>query len=208
MHPTTRSRILDYLRKYQAASVGDLSRALAKTGANIRHHLAVLESDDLIEIISQRREDRGRPGSIYGLSRRVLGNGLDELAKSLLTLWSRNATESELEAHLRSVAAQLGGDNPPGRDIFPTQRLSRLVDRLNEMHYQARWEAGVRGPNIILGYCPYAAIIANHPELCRVDAYLLEQWTGSAVEQTGRLQTGAKGFPICAFQVISNRQIV
>jgi len=205
MYPTTRSRILEYLRKHQTASVGDLSRALAKTGANIRHHLAVLEADDLIEITSQRREYRGRPCSIYGLSRRVQGNGLDELAKAMLTVWLRNATESALEANFRSVAAQLGGDNPPGREILPTQRLSRLVDRLNELHYQARWEAGDRGPNIILGYCPYAAIIAKNPEICQVDAYLLEQWTGSAVEQTGRLQTGAKGFPICAFRVISNR---
>jgi predicted ArsR family transcriptional regulator len=204
MRPTTRSRILDYFRKHQAASVSEVSRALSKTGANIRHHLAVLESNDLIEFIGQRREERGRPVNIYGLSRRVLGNGLDGLANAMLTVWLRNATDSALEANLRSIALQLGGEDLPGRDILPTRRLSRLVNRLNELHYQARWEAGVNGPNIILGYCPYAAIIASDPELCQMDSFLLEQWTGSPVEQTTRLQAGANGFPICAFRVISN----
>jgi DNA-binding transcriptional ArsR family regulator len=48
MCPPTRLRILDYLRKQQSASVHELSISMAMTGANVRHHLAVLESNDLI----------------------------------------------------------------------------------------------------------------------------------------------------------------
>jgi predicted ArsR family transcriptional regulator len=203
MRPTTRLRILDYLRKQQTASVHDLSRALATTGANIRHHLAVLESNDLIEFVSLRREERGRPVNIYGLSRRVLGDSLDELAKAMVNTWLKKTKEAELEAGLRSLALQLGGKNLPGHDVLLTHRLTRLIDRLNGLHYQARWEAGVYGPNIILGYCPYAAIVDEIPELCRMDAYLLEQWTGTRMEQTAKLQTGAKGYPICAFRATS-----
>jgi predicted ArsR family transcriptional regulator len=203
MHPTTRLRILDYLRKQQTASVRELSRALTMTGANIRHHLAELEVNGLIEFISLRREERGRPANIYGLSRQMLGDGLDELTGALLNVWLKNAPEAALEAGLRSVALQLGGKNLPGGGILLMHRLARLVDRLNELHYQARWEAGVTGPNIILGNCPYAVIIRSNPELCRMDAYLLEQWVGSPVEQTARLRTGAKGYPICVFRVTS-----
>ena len=205
MHLTTRLRILDYLRKQQTASVGELSRALVMTGANIRHHLAVLESNDLIEFLRQRREGRGRPVNIYGLSRRVLGDGLDELARSLLDLWRENSIAGELESNLKSLAIRLGGEHLPDPDLLLTHRLTRLMDRLNELHYQARWEAGAQGPNIILGHCPYAAIIATNPELCRVDGYLLEQWTGSRVEQTAKLQTGIKGYPACAFVVTGKR---
>ena len=205
MRPTTRLRILDYLRKHQTASVRELSRALAMTGANIRHHLAVLESSDLIEFISQRSEGRGRPVNVYSLSRRVLGDGLDELARAMLNVWLRNATEPARDAGLRSLALCLGGVNIPEQDTPLTHRLPQLVDRLNELHYQARWEAGMNGPAIILGHCPYAAIIASTPELCRMDAFLLEQWTGLAVEQTARLQTGGKGYPVCGFRVTGNR---
>ena len=84
-------------------------------------------------------------------------------------------------------------------------RLTQAVDRLNELHYQARWEAGPDGAHIILGHCPYAAIIAAYSELCRMDAYLLEQRCGSPVEQTARLQPSAKGYPFCIFRVTGNR---
>ncbi len=205
MRTPTRLRILDYLRKQETATARELSCALAMTGANIRYHLAVLELNDLIEFISQHREGRGRPENVYGLSRRVLGDGLDELAEAMLLAWLKNATETALETGLRSVALQLGGDTLPGPDILLTHRLTQMVDRLNELHYQSRWEAGVNGPNIILGHCPYAAIIASNPELCRMDAFLLEQWTGSPVEQTAMMKKTVKGYPYCAFRVTGNR---
>ncbi len=202
MRTPTRLRILDYLRKQQTATARELSRALGMTGANIRHHLAILELNELIEYISLHQEGRGRPENIYGLSRKVLGDGLDELAGALLIVWLKNATETTLETSLRSVALQLGGDTQP--DILLTRRLTRLVERLNELHYQARWEAGMNGPNIILGHCPYAAIVPSNPELCRMDTFLLEHWTCSPVKQTAMLKKNAKGYPFCTFRVTGN----
>jgi predicted ArsR family transcriptional regulator len=205
MRKSTRSRILDYLRKQQTASALELSRLLAMTGANIRHHLAVLESNGLIECIRQQREGRGRPVNIYGLSRQFLGDGQGELAGAILNVWLKNAPEAVFNARLRSVAILLVGDNLPGHEVLLTQRLNSLVDRLNTLHYQARWEAGVNGPNVILGYCPYAAIIAAHPELCLMDEFLLAQWTGFPIEPTAILQTGIKGYPACTFRITGSR---
>jgi predicted ArsR family transcriptional regulator len=203
MRMTTRTRILTYLHKKQTASVRELSVVMALTGANIRHHLADLEANGLIEFLSLRREERGRPVNIYGLSRHMLGDGLAELNGAILHVWLKNAPEAALEDGLRSVALQLGGKNLPDVGTMLTLRLARLIERLNELHYQARWEAGVTGPAVILGYCPYSAIIRAHPELCRMDGFFLEQWVGSPVEQTAKLHSGAKGYPICVFQVTS-----
>jgi predicted ArsR family transcriptional regulator len=194
---------MDYLRKQQTASVRELSVALGMTGANIRHHLADLEANGLIEFISLRREERGRPINIYGLSRQMLGDGLADLNEAILHVWLKNAPEAVLEDGLKSVALHLGGKNLPVNGIMLTLRLARLIDRLNDLHYQARWEAGVTGPTIILGHCPYAVIIRSNPELCRMDEFFLEQWVGSPVEQTAQLHTSAKGNPICAFRVTS-----
>jgi len=201
MRPTTRFRILEYLRKNQTSSGHELSRALGMTGANIRHHLAVLESNGLVESISHRQEGRGRPLKIYGLSRRVVGDGLEDLARTMLDIFVKSQTREAPEVSLRSVALRLAGESSPVPERQLTRRLNQTIDRLNELHYQARWEAGVDGPHIILGQCPYSAIITNYPELCRMDAFLLEQRTGMPAEQTTKLQPSAKGYPFCTFKI-------
>ena len=205
MAPPTRLRILDYIRKHQTTSVNELSSILEMTGANVRHHLAILESTDLIEIISQRQERRWRPVNVYGLSRRLLGDGLDVLAIAMFEGLVREVPETLQEDLLVSIAIHIGGTDIPDRDTPLPRRLTLAVDRLNELHYQARWEAGVDGARIILGHCPYAAIIATTPELCRMDENLLVQRCGSAVEQMAKLQRSANSYPFCLFRVIGNR---
>lgn len=202
MRPTTRFRILEYLRKNQTASGHELSRALGMTGANIRYHLAVLESNGLIESISHRQEGRGRPVKIYALARRVVGDGLEDLARAMLDVFvKRPPTREAPDSGLRLTALRLAGETSPVPERLITRRLNQTVDRLNELHYQSRWEAGVDGPHVILGHCPYSAIIADYPELCLMDAFLLEQRAGSPVEQIARLQPSAKGYPFCTFKI-------
>jgi predicted ArsR family transcriptional regulator len=202
MKPTTRFRILEYIRKYQVASVRELSVLVGTTGANIRHHLSLLESNDLIEIIGTQNEGRGRPRQVYGLSRRVLGDGLDNLSGNLLTLWIGDARSEVREASLKALAERLSGSIDPNFPIM--RRITWTVASLNEFHYRARWEASSSGARIILGHCPYSAIIADHPELCRMDAFLLEGKLGAVVMQTAKLQLSDKGLPYCAFQMIAN----
>jgi len=206
--PTSRQKILAYIRKHQTASAADISRALEMTQANARHHLAHLEANGLIEVTGQQRgEGRGRPVQVYGPSRHTLDDNVAHLASVLLEEWLTNLPPKRQEEHLRALARRMarsgstssstaGGQNAP----FP-RRLAQAVVQLNEMHYQARWEAGVAGPRIILGYCPYTRIIGSHPELCQVDALLLEEYLGSAVRQTARLQASAKGLLFCEFMV-------
>jgi len=201
MKPTTRLRILDFLRKQQTASVLELSRALGMTRANIRHHLVVLESNDLVEMVGQRRQGKGRPENVYGLSRRVLGDSLDELASALLAEWLGGLPEGKQEAGLRSVAGRLGSAYSGGREGPLVKRLAEVVRFLNSRHYQARWEAGAAGARLILGHCPFLAIIERHPELCRVDALLLEGCLGQAVSQTAKLERAGQGLPQCVFVV-------
>jgi len=205
---TSRQKILAYIRKHQAASAADISRALGMTPANARHHLAHLKANGLIEVTGQQRgEGRGRPVQFYGPSRHTLDDNVALLASALLEEWLTNLPPKKQEEHLRALAQRMargdstsssmaGGQNAP----FP-RRLAQAVERLNEMHYQARWEAGVVGPRIILGYCPYTRIISRHPELCQMDALLLEEFLGSAIHQSGKLQASAQGQPFCEFLV-------
>ncbi len=196
----TRLRILDHLRKHHAASAQELSRALGMTVANIRHHLAVLVANDLVRAVERRREGPGRPKQVYGLSRRLLGDGLDELSGHLLAEWLGSLPEEPRDLALRRLALRLAGTAAGQGGALPA-RLARLVQRLDALHYQARWEAGPTGARLLLGHCPYAAIIADHPELCRMDAFLLEAFLGQSLIQTAKLERSASGLPQCVFVV-------
>jgi len=202
MKPTTRLRILDHIRKHQTASVRELSALIGKTGANIRHHLVMLESNNLIEVIGLRKKGLGRPIQIYGLSQQVLGDGLGTLGGSILDLWLGSMAVERKEESLRKLAERMAGSADLGNPIM--KQLVGTVNRLNEIHYQARWEASATGPRIILGHCPYAAIIKEHPELCQMDAFLLEKRLDQTIEQTAKLQLSDKGLPYCAFQIVEN----
>jgi predicted ArsR family transcriptional regulator len=199
MRSTTRSRILDHLRTYQTATVHEMSSALGMTGANIRHHLAVLHENQLIEMITQRSEGRGRPVHVYRMSHQVLGSGLELLVEAMIEVWLRDIGDESLEAALGSVAERLAGRDLPDQATTIPRRLTLTIDRLNELHYQALWEAGAAGPRVILAHCPYAEIIARHPELCRMDAHLLGFQLALPVIQIAKLERSKTGFPQCIF---------
>ncbi len=195
----TRIRIMEQLRKHQVATASDLGRALGMTRANIRHHLIILETNDFVEVIARRHMGRGRPELVYALSRRTLGDGLDSLAAALLMVWLGPASGQETDDRLRALAGQLGSKFLGEEDAALPKRLSALIDHLNQLHYQARWEAGAQGARLIFGHCPFSAIIADHPELCRMDAFMLEQNTGRRVRQVDHLVPASTGLPQCVF---------
>ena len=199
MQPTTRLRILEYLHKNQAASAHEISRGLGMTGANIRHHLAILEANDLVVVIDQRNDGRGRPANVYRVSNQILGSGLNELAEAIIDVWLGDLREEMREAALRSVAEKLAEKDKAVLKTAIPLRLALTVDRLNQLHYQARWEAGATGARVILGHCPYAEIVFRHPELCRMDAHLLGLRLALPVMQVAKLERGIAGLPQCIF---------
>lgn len=194
MPATTRQKILDYLKRNRAVSSRELARSLHMTPANARHHLGILAADGRVEVISQRKAGKGRPEKVYCLAGTLVGDNLPMLADALLT---EAGGMVEMEALGKRLAGDTGGAGLP-----LVRRLASAVDHLNAMHYHARWEAGAEGPRIVLGHCPYAAVIGKHPELCRMDAALLANLLSGNVRQTARLEKGAGGLPYCVFVLL------
>ena len=54
---------------------------------------------------------------------------------------------------------------------------------------------------VILGHCPYAEILPSHPELCLLDAHLLEVLLEVPVKQTARQEKTSQGLRQCVFVV-------
>lgn len=187
---TVRHKVLAYLNKTRTASAREISRALKMSAANVRHHLRVLASDGRLEVISARgRDGRGRPEKVYSLPGAALGDNLSVLADATLVEAGSNIRMDALAKHLT------GETNLASQPV--AKRLNLTVEKLNQMNYHAHWEAGLAGPRIIFGHCPYAAIIEKHPELCRMDALMLEKWMGPSGTQISKI--GKEGSSVCVF---------
>jgi predicted ArsR family transcriptional regulator len=176
----SRHKVLAYLTRTRTASVREISRALKMSAANVRHHLRVLVSDGRLELAPVReRGSRGRPEKLYSLPRAALGDNLSALSDALLT-------EAGTQVSVEALATRLVGESDFASQPI-VKRLNLVVEKLNQMNYHARWEAGPEGPRLILGHCPYAAIIDRHPELCKMDAALLKDLMGQSAEQLSKI---------------------
>ncbi len=189
---TARQKILTYLNKSHTASAREISRSLKMSAAAVRHHLRVLIADGRLEMVSVReRESRGRPEKVYSLPSAALGNNLSALSEALLTEAGSGVL---MEALAKRIVGETDFDHQP-----LAKRLNLAIEKLNQMNYHAHWEAGSLGPRLVFDHCPYAAIIAKHPELCRMDEAMLKQWMGQSVTQA--FKAGREGSSVCVFAV-------
>jgi predicted ArsR family transcriptional regulator len=193
---TARQKVLAHLKKTRVTSAREIARALNMSAPNVRHHLSVLCSDGRVELTAlNNREGRGRPEKIYSLSQAALGDNLSVLADALLT-----EAGSGQGLKIENIASRLL-DSTQFTNLPIAKRLTLLVEKLNDMHYQARWEAGAEGPRVIFGRCPYAKIIENHPELCKMDASMLEMALAGPIAQSTKVESNVRGLCPFAFQV-------
>lgn len=191
---TARQKVLAHLKKTRAASAREIARALKMSAPNVRHHLGILTSDGRLEVTSiHQRGGRGRPEKMYSLSQSALGDNLAVLADVLLDGKVDVKAIGERIAQLQGLAAIANQPMP--------KRLSLLVEKINEMHYQSRWEAGAEGPRVIFGRCPYAKVIAAHPELCKMDIAILGASLGRPIIQLQKNEAGVRGACPFLFQV-------
>jgi len=187
---TARQKVLAYLTKSRSASAREISRALQMSPPTVRHHLRVLTADGRLEMVFARgRDGRGRPEKVFSLPQAAMGDNLSALADALIA-------EAGSGFDADSLAKRLAGES--GFASQPVaKRLNLVVEKLNQMNYHARWEAGAEGPRILFGHCPYAAIIARHPELCKMDESLLEELMGRPAMQMSKI--GKDGSLLCVF---------
>jgi predicted ArsR family transcriptional regulator len=201
---TTRQRILEYIESQRAVTATDISQALRMTPANARHHLAILQEQGSVKIIGQRpKEGKGRPAQVFSTSGQITGNNLDQLSSALLAEAEQRLSPGAHQNYLKRIAQRL--TPPPAnngrRGSNLSQRLYDTIQHLNKRDYHARWEAHVFAPRLILGHCPYRAIIKEHPELCQIDTHILEDLLGEEVEQLAKLTPDNRGATSCIFQI-------
>jgi predicted ArsR family transcriptional regulator len=200
---TSRQQVFEYIRSQRSVTAGDISRALGMTSANARHHLKILQDLDLvIATTHQKRVGKGRPARVFRLSEKVSGNNLGLLAAILLEELLLNTETENLALLQQKIAKRLAQISEVQN--FPVNQAARLflaVQRLNQLHYQARWEARSNAPRLILSNCPYLEISEKKPGICAIDAALIQELAGLPANLKERLAHDSRGGIYCSFQL-------
>ena len=208
---TSRERIFNYIEKYHTVTSGDISTSFGVTRANVRYHLDILLHQGLIEIVGKRISRRkGRPDLLYSVSKLNRRNNLDYLSNAILKELKRQFPE-KINEIFKAVAVTISNSvRSVGIEDIQSDEVKQLsqvlrttIEHLDELNYQAHWEAHAEGPRIILKNCPYQQIEPQHPDICQLDRYLIEYLSNSRVNQIGKLEPDERNIPHCIFEVFS-----
>jgi predicted ArsR family transcriptional regulator len=204
---TVRQQVLEYITARRVVTAEEIARSFKMTRANARHHLAVLLDEGAVEISGAVPDGSpGRPPQHYRPTNQIRQHNLDRLARALLQTTppelKSDAWLMELAEHLLELPnpGVINRPNPPHAEHL-SKRLAHTVRQLNQMNYDARWEAHAQAPRVIFNHCPYRAIVDEHPELCRMDALVLQRALRVSVTQLVKLGRDSKGLSYCQFAV-------
>ncbi len=180
---STRGRIVTLLRR-SSRTVDELAEALDLTHTAVRAHLATLERDGLVQQHSERRGGR-KPSAVYDLAPAadyLFPKAYGEFLDHLLDVLQGRMTPEEVETLLREVGHRMAAEwkLPPAE---PRVRLEAAVKAFHELGGLAELEA-CDGHACLRGYrCPFAAVVPEHPEICRLAETLFSELVGVPMQE-------------------------
>lgn len=194
MH-AVRQQILEILKEREGATVAELAQSLDMAPVSVRHHLDILQGENLICVAKVARKGNvGRPQQVYGLTAQADEHFPDNFA-TLSSILVRQLKDVLPPEQLRiafcsmanEIAAELRAVDSSEESM--ADHLDRVVDFLNERGYLARWEftneEGIEEGFLLHKHnCPYAGVSDEHPELCVMDQVLVDELIGCPCKRT------------------------
>ncbi len=184
-------------------TVAELARKLDMAPVSVRHHLDVLQGENLISAPRVRRRGTvGRPLQVYALTEAANAHfprNHQSLAMRMLDELKTLLPAEQLQGMLDRMADSEARQAPPvPDDASLEQRVALTVDFLNQRGYLARYER--QGDAFILYTlnCPYSGVSDQHRELCSMDLRLISSLLGMPPSPVNRL---AEGDCRCAYRV-------
>lgn len=179
----TRQEILGILKIERTATVEDLASRLELTPMTIRHHLNVLQAQNLVTATEVRRSQKvGRPRLIYTLTEaadQLFPQKYGDLARRIVTELKETVGKEETRALFRRVASRLAKQAPPlvaGQSF--EDRLDQVAHFLEGQGLITRWQKTERGYVFTNANCPYRQVAQEHGETCELDLALISELMG------------------------------
>jgi predicted ArsR family transcriptional regulator len=191
---SVRKHILQILKESEGSTVAELAEKLGMAPVSVRHHLDILQGDNLICVERVERKGYvGRPQQVYALTPEAsdyFPNNFAALAGNLARQLKQVLPPEQVRCAFRAMAHEIAGELDPRQlqDAPLETRLERVTEFLNERGYLAHWESATADPED--GYllhkcnCPYAGVSAEHRELCLMDQALIDELVGQPCVRT------------------------
>ena len=201
---STRQEILEILKEEKQATVEDLADRLELTPMTIRHHLNVLQAENLVETSKVRRLQKvGRPRLVYTLTEEadeLFPQGYGELALQLVGEMKETVGDDGARAVFERIAQRMAdGAPPPSQGQTFEDRLDQVAEYLAGHGFQFRWEKTDEGYILANVNCPYRRVAHEHSEVCAMDAVLISRLLGVEPEHLTRMRDGD---PTCSCHLV------
>jgi predicted ArsR family transcriptional regulator len=205
---TIRKNILQILKEREGATVAELADCLDMAPVSVRHHLDILQGDNLICVERlERKGNVGRPQQVYALTPYAgehFPDNFAALAAGLVRQLKLVLPPEQVESAFRCMAHELAADLDRSdlQNVSPEERLDRVTQFLNQRGYLARWERDHDNPDggflLHKSNCPYAGVSAEHSELCVMDQVLINDLIGETCQ---RIQSMAHNDRCCTYRI-------
>lgn len=201
---STRQEILEILKEERQATVEDLAERLELTPMTIRHHLNVLQAQNLVVASKVRRSRKvGRPRLVYTLTDAaddLFPQSYGELARHLVSEVKETVGEEEAEAIFRRVADRVARGAPPAFEGQTFEaRLDQVVDFMEDQGFISRWEKTDEGYVLTNINCPYRSISQEHDEVCIMDTEILNKLLNVVPQRQSSMRLGDAS---CSFLLV------
>lgn len=191
------------------ATVEELAETVDLTQMAVRHHLNVLQGDNLVTAPAVRRNNRrGRPQQVYALTAaadKLFPEDYYQLTDYLLDELLQQMGEDGVETLFTGIADRLVNDAPkPQAGQSFEERLDQVVNFLSEKGFVLRWEHEGDLYRIQAISCPYRKVAHEHGEVCLMDQRIIASMLSVTPH---RVTCMAVGDEHCTYQLRETRPI-
>ncbi len=189
---TTRRQIINLLNERGKATVDELAEMIGLTPMAVRHHLNVLQADNLVSVTKARRQGGpGRPAQLYGLTEtadRLFPTDYCGLTDYVLTELGTQLGREEVSRIFQGIAQRFAAEAPPWQaNQTVEERLDELVAFLGQKGFAVSWQAEDDAYVIHAYSCPYRRIAKQHQEVCMLDQQVINSMLNSNATRTACL---------------------
>lgn len=190
----TRQQILVLLRRSQSMTASELGDELGIGAVGIRQHLALLQRDNLVQVVGLRRSI-GRPSHLYALTEladTIFPQSYDSLAIDALAYVQETGGQEAVSTLFQRRRERMTQTlQSQFQDPLP-QRLQTLMNVLDEQGYMTELVSEANGQYTLFHHnCPIAAVARQFPQACLQEKQLYESLLGIPLTSECTIANGA-----------------
>ncbi len=199
----SRDRILRCLKRDGTATIPELAAEIELSVETVRAHLRGLAAQSLVERRGSRRQGRGRPEFLHGLTEAaeaLFPNRESKVLNALVQYMQNTGQDALLEAFFESETERRRTE-ARGRiaGLSGEARVREVARILDDEGFMATVEQDAEGMWLLrLGHCPLHNLVTLTQQPCRSELAFVRELLGSDTARISHIPDGASA---CTYSV-------